>query len=116
MDIVKWANDIGKHNEYARKWLGYFNKNITLENKIDWTINDIIDLQDYNKMKNNINIVLLALKKQGLSISQVNHQNLTDAKITAIKRKINEYQDWIGGSQEKYNVCGITTCGKELKI
>ena len=53
-------NRIEEYNKYIELWLkNYYGFSFeTLVHKTDWTIEDIVDLNDFNRVKRNINVLL----------------------------------------------------------
>lgn len=111
-------NRIESYNEYCREWLQYYGINIVITNKTNWTINDIVDLQDYNRVKNNINTILSALNISGnqLTISSQYNQSFNEEKANEIEKKLKAYLSYLGNLQFAYNISGLTTTGNSLKL
>ena len=111
-------NRIESYNEYCREWLQYYGINIVITNKTNWTINDIVDLQDYNRVKNNINTILSALNisDNQLTISSQYNQSFNKEKANEIEEKLKAYLSYLGNLQFAYNISGLTTTGNSLKL
>lgn len=111
-------NRIESYNEYCREWLQYYGINIVITNKTNWTINDIVDLQDYNRVKNNINTILSAINisDNQLTISSQYNQSFNEEKANEIEEKLKAYLSYLGNLQFAYNISGLTTTGNSLKL
>ena len=112
-------NRIEGYNEYCKKWLkDYFGISISIENKNNWTIKDIVDLQDYNRVKNNINIILDIINSSilRLTTSQQVNQVFNIDKANELEIRLKEYLVYLGEMQFLYNITGLTSCGNNLKL
>lgn len=108
-------NRIEKYNEYIYTWVkNYYN--ITIDNlthKTNWTINDIPDLNDYNRIKSNINKLIIALENgyNQLNITQSKNQNFHSGKANELEQALWANLDYLTSSQFEYKICGLTSCG-----
>lgn len=115
-------NRIESYNKYVENWLrNYYNldfEDITLVHKTDWTINDIVDLKDYNRVKNNINILLEKVNRLGyqLSIRDSVNQIFNSTSANEIEQALTQYLEVLGNNQFLYNITNLTTCGNDLKV
>ena len=114
-------NRIESYNEYCRNWLNdYYNidNKIYFTSKTNWTMNDIVDLQDYNRVKRNINAILNAIESDNLRLTtseQVNQVFNVD-KANEMEIRLKEYLSYLGQLQFVYNITGLTTTGNNLKL
>ena len=118
-DFYLEFNRIESYNEYCKNWLeNYFNTPVGMAlSKTDWSINDIVDLQDYNRVKYNINALLNALKLgQNLIFNNQPNQIFNSQKANEIEAKLKEYLNTLGNMQFKYQISGLTTSGNNLKL
>ena len=110
-------NRIESKNEYCKKWLAYFGISTSITNKFDWNNNDIVDLNDYNRVKRNINIILSNTgNPKRLSINSQENQTFNSTKANEIEDVLKDNISNIGSVQFKNNVCGISTCGNNIKL
>lgn len=115
-------NRIESYNKYVENWLrNYYNfdfEDIVLTHKTDWTMNDIVDLKNFNRVKSNINILLKLMNRLGYQLSIRDNVNQIFNTISAneIERALTEYLATLGENQFLYNITNLTTCGNDLKI
>ena len=113
-------NRIESYNEYCKYWLNtYFGKSISFTSKTDWTINDIVDIKDYNRVKENINLLLrtIDIPLQDLAVDKTTYNQVFSVdKANEIETRLKAYLQQIGEWQFIDNVCGLTTCGNNLKL
>lgn len=111
-------NRIESYNEYCKQWLAYYNIGISIESKVNWTIEDIVDINDYNRVKNNINVILNAINSSTnrLTISSQYNQVWNVEKANEIETKLKEYLSFLGNTQFQYNISGLTISGNNLKL
>lgn len=113
-------NRIESYNEYCKYWLNtYFGKSVSFTSKTDWTINDIVDIKDYNRVKENINILIRAIDipLQDLAVDKTTYNQVFNVdKANEIETRLKANLQQIGERQFTYNVCGLTTCGNNLKL
>lgn len=119
-DFYVEFNRIESYNEYCKEWLNYYNiKYENFTSKTNWTINDIVDLLDYNRVKRNINIILNAIDSSSTSLAiseqQVN-QVWNVEKANELEIRLKEYLKYLGEFQFAYNITGLTTTGNGLKL
>lgn len=118
-DFYLEFNRIESYNEYCKNWLSnYYNFNISFTSKTNWNVSDIVDLQDYNRVKNNINIILNAIESNSerLIISQQVNQSFNVDKANEMEIRLKEYLDYLGQIQFAYNITGLTTTGNFIKL
>ena len=112
-------NRIESYNEYCKTWLNnYYNFNISFTSKTDWTMSDIVDLQDYNRVKKNINAILNAIQGSStrLTTSEQVNQVFNVEKANEMEIRLKEYLSYLGQLQFAYNITGLTTTGNNLKL
>lgn len=108
-------NRIESYNEYVENWLrNYYNYNFnyTFIHKTNWSINDIVDLSDYNRVKKNINELLKAINSNTLLfISQQSNQLWNKEKANEIEKSLSEILSYLGDLQFSSKKCGLAICG-----
>ena len=111
-------NRIEEYNEYCKSWLKYFNINVDFQSKTDWKMTDIVDINDFNRVKSNINLIMETIESSTLplEISEQSNQVFNDIKATEIDNRLKEYLKQLGEWQFTYNMCGLTTTGNSLKL
>ena len=113
-------NRIEEYNKYIELWLkNYYGFAFeTLVHKTDWTIEDIVDLNDFNRVKSNINVLLeqLSISNNELPIVYIDNYFFDDTKANEIESRLISNLEVIGNSQWQYNITGLTTCGNDLKL
>lgn len=112
-------NRIEKYNEYCKEWLKYYGIEVSITSKVNWNINDIPDLKDYNRIKNNINTLLEILNSDAtkLNISNNINQSFDYDKANELEIKLNEYLSVLTNMQFQTNITGLTTCSNDdLKL
>lgn len=121
-DIYNFAiefNRIEKYNEYCKQWLKYYGINVDFTSKINWNIQDIPSLQDYNRIKGNINLLLDIVNSESIKLNIANNINQTFDYIKAneLEIKLNDYLSMLTKMQFQDNITGLTTCGNDnLKL
>lgn len=118
-DFYVEFNRIESYNEYCKEWLSYYGVTLNFSSKTNWTINDIVDLQDYNRVKQNIN-TLLDVFDSNINrlniISQVN-QVWNVEKANEIETCLKEYLKYIGEFQFEFDITGLNVTGSNgLKL
>lgn len=113
-------NRIEGYNKYIENWLkNYYNYSFeTLNNKDNWTINDIPDINDFNRIKGNINVLLKQLDSN-LSLlqqSQSLNQTLNSDKLNEIEIRLTSNMQTLGNAQFTYQLCGLSYCGDTLGL
>ena len=111
-------NRIENYNKYVENWLKtYYGVEGSLNHKIDWTINDIVDLKDINRIKNNINNLLNILgSNASLTIVNQINQAWTSEKANEIENALREFISILGSLQFNNNITGLTISGQTLKL
>lgn len=113
-------NRIESYNEYIENWLkNYYGYTFaTLIHKTNWNVNDIVDINDFNRVKGNINTLLnvINIDNMNLGISQQINQIFNDVKANEIEVRLNINLKILGETQFSYNICGLTICGNDLKL
>lgn len=113
-------NRIEEYNKYIELWLkNYYGFSFeTLVHKTDWTIEDIVDLKDFNRVKRNINVLLKQLSNpiNELPIVYIDNYIFNDVKANEIENILIGNLEVIGNSQWQYNITGLTICGNNLKL
>lgn len=120
-DIYNFAiefNRIEKYNEYCKQWLKYYGINVDFTSKINWNIQDIPSLQDYNRIKGNINLLLDIVNSESIKLNIANNINQTFDYIKAneLEIKLNDYLSMLTKMQFQDNITGLTACGNSLKL
>lgn len=120
-DIYDFAiefNRIEKYNEYCKQWLKYYGINVDFTSKINWNIQDIPSLQDYNRIKGNINLLLDIINSSSIKLNIANNINQTFDYIKAneLEIKLNDYLSMLTKMQFQDNITGLTSCGNSLKL
>ncbi len=120
-DIYNFAiefNRIEKYNEYCKQWLKYYGINVDFTSKINWNIQDIPSLQDYNRIKENINLLLDIINSSSIKLNIANYINQTFDYIKAneLEIKLNDYLSMLTKMQFQDNITGLTSCGNSLKL
>ena len=118
-------NRIESYNQYVEKWLkDYFGLNFEpLEHKTDWTIYDVVDLIEFNRVKKNINKLLdslqseyqVTMQKLSVNATQTN-QIFTSEKANEIEDRLNDHIQYLGNLQFEFNITGLTICGNSNKL
>ena len=111
-------NRIENYIEWCKNWLAYYDIQVVVESKTNWVYNDIVDLQDYNRVKNNINILLNAINSNLniLSISNELNQVWNVKKANEIEQRLYAIIDHISELQWRYNITGLTITGNSMKL
>ena len=108
-------NRIESYNEYVENWLRNYYKynfNYTFIHKTNWSINDIVDLNDYNRVKKNIIELLKAIgSKNTLYISYQSNQLWNKEKANEIEKSLSEILTYLGDLQFSSQKCGLAICG-----
>ena len=108
-------NRIESYNEYVENWLrNYYKYNFdyTFIHKTNWSINDIVDLNDYNRVKKNIIELLKAIgSKNTLYISYQSNQLWNKEKANEIEKSLSEILTYLGDLQFSSQKCGLAICG-----
>lgn len=112
-------NRIEKYISFSQKWINnYFNGNVELINKTDWEITDIPDLNDYNRIKNNLNTLFYYYQgRKPLSINTQINQIFDYNKANELENVLKSNMKALGEKQF-FNIkkCGITICGNSLNL
>ena len=111
-------NRIESYNKYCQEQLKYYAINVDITNKTDWTIYDIVDLNDFNRVKRNINILLNAVKsnEQILNISSQVNQVWNYEKANEIEQKLKSILDTITNWQFAYEITGLAILGNDMRL
>lgn len=117
-NVADEFNRIENFNEYCKKWLSYYNISVDFESKINWSINDIPDINDFNRIKRNINVVLEAIDSNSnrLPISTQLNQSFTVAKANEIEERLNENLYFLGQLQFSTNITGLNYTGNNFRL
>lgn len=114
-------NRIEEYNKYIESWLkNYYGFSFeTLVHKTNWTIEDIVDINDFNRVKNNINVLLKQLSNSNneLPIVYIDNYFFDVKKANEIENRLISNLEILGNSQWQYNITGLTTCSNnDLKL
>lgn len=108
-------NRIEKYNKYIEHWLKeyYGLKFNPLIHVTSWTNYDIIDLNDYNRVKGNINELLNQMKytNKTLNISNEINQTFNNQKANEIESALITMLDKIGQLQFNQKITNLYVCG-----
>lgn len=117
-DVLQEFNRIEKYNEYCKKWFAYYNIVVDFTSKTDWGIEDIPDILDFNRIKQNINKLLEVIESSSnrLAISTQVNQNLTIYKVNEIEQRLQETLNVLGEWQFSYQTTGLAITGDNLKL
>lgn len=119
-DIYNFASEFNRiewYNEYCKEWFSYYGIEIEdFESKTNWNYNDIPDLQDLNRIKQNINIILNVFSISNLPISNQQNYSWDVEKANEIERKLNDYLEYIGDWQFAHDICGLAICGNSQRL
>ena len=109
---------IEEFNEYCKEWLLYFGIEVSIEQMGTYANNSVVDLNDFNRVKSNINILLNALKiDKQLNITNQMNQTFNDTKANELEERLKDYLNELGNWQFAYNTSGLTsTGGNNLRI
>lgn len=111
-------NRIESYNELCKKWLQSIGSNIDFTSKTNWAINDIVDINDYNRVKKNINLIIdeLYLDINNLNISSAYNQTFDYNKANELELTLKEYLKAIGEMQFSCQISGNAVCGNSTRI
>ena len=111
-------NRIESYNEYCKSWLKNYGYDIDFTSITNWTIDDIIDIKHFNRVKGNINTLLdkLQVSTSKLNISTAYNQSFDYSIANELENKLKEYLNAIGEMQFSVQVCGNAICGNETRI
>lgn len=112
-------NRIEGFNSDIDNWLkNYFDIPFgTLTHNTNWNYNDIVDVNDFNRVKNNINKIanvfgVETTLKSSNNINQTfNYQNANE-----LEKYLEKNIEGIGNEQFRSPITGLTCCGLELNI
>lgn len=87
--------------------------------KNDYTIDDIPDLQDYCRIKNNLNILcqvngLTEIEKLPLNYTNPN-EYFNYQKANELEARLRANLDVVGNKQYSNNICGLLNCGQTMQ-
>ena len=111
-------NRIEKYVEWCKEWLAYYKIQVVVESKTNWVYNDIVDLQDYNRVKNNINVLLGAIQSNMTILELRNEVNqvFNDIRANEIEQRLYSIIDYVSELQWRYNITGLTITGNSMKL
>lgn len=117
-------NRIESYNKYCKDWLySYYGTTLPIQIKNDWTMEDIIDLTNYNNLKSNVNACVSRINSiynvettKILTIIDTYNQSFDYYKANEIEEMLKDYLSKLGSLQFLYNVSGLTTSGNNLKL
>lgn len=112
-------NRIENYNSIVENWLvNYYGVSLNLTHKVDWTMYDIVDLQDINRVKSNINKLLEVLGESvrvPVNKSQVN-QVWTSRSANELEQAMATAMEVLSQMQFSSNVTGLTICGNNSRL
>lgn len=113
-------NRIENYISYCKKWLEYYNINVgDMTIKVNWSYSDIPDLNDYNRIKTNINILLqkMEINEELLNIDTNSYnQNFNDIKANEMEGKLTSILVLLGEWQSMFQMTGNSVCGNSTRI
>lgn len=117
-------NRIESYLEWCVKWLKYTtNIEVSIEIKTNWEYNDIVDLQDYNRVKGNINTLLSKIvtsqsnfNMASLPISNEINQAFSHVRANEIEERLYAIIDYLSELQWRWNITGLTIAGNDMKL
>lgn len=111
-------NRIEGYVKYCQEQFDLTEEKTGIVSKTDWTIYDIVDVKDLNRVKNNINEILQRATTSDFRIgisSQVN-QNWTYAKANELEYALGELEKAIALWQYSYEIVGLSIVGNFMKL
>lgn len=111
-------NRIENYNKYVENWLNtYYGFSTNLTHNVNWTVNDIVDVNDINRIKSNINILLEQLNESDrLPINTQVNQVWTSKQANEIEETMRIYIEVLGNLQFNNNITGLTITGNDLRM
>ena len=121
-------NRIESYNLYIEQWLKeYYGYSFTsLEHKTNWTISDIVDYKDFNRVSQNVGILFEHLsnianknpiRQNAKPINRVqNNKVFNEWEANQIERYLNENNKKIGNMQFATEITGLAICGNENRL
>lgn len=111
-------NRIENYNKYVENWLNtYYGFSTNLTHNVNWTVNDIVDVNDINRIKTNINILLEQLNEsERLPISTQVNQVWTSKQANEIEETMRIYIEVLGDLQFGNNITGLAITGNDLRM
>lgn len=111
-------NRIEAYNKYCQEQLGILGISVDFINKTDWNENDIVDMNDLNRVKRNINLLLEAID---LSVSRLNistqiNQNWSSEKANELETRLESVLSVITNWQFMFDITGLKILGNEMKL
>lgn len=111
-------NRIEGYNKYCQEQLAFLGITVDLTNKINWNENDVVDINDLNRVKKNINTLIGAI---GLSVANLNistqvNQNWTFEKANEIETKLDSILKVITNWQFKFDITGLKILGNDMRL
>lgn len=120
-------NRIETYNKYIKScYSNFFSTTTSIKNlldsvviKNDYTIDDIPDLQDYCRIKNNLNILcqvngLTEIEKLPLNYTNPN-EYFNYQKANELEARLRANLDVVGNKQYSNNICGLLNCGQTMQ-
>ena len=111
-------NRIEGYNKYCQEQLEILGISVDFINKTDWNENDIVDMNDLNRVKKNINLLLEAID---LSVSRLNistqiNQNWSSEKANELETRLESVLNVITNWQFMFDITGLKILGNEMKL
>jgi hypothetical protein len=119
-------NRIETYNKYIKSCYGNFFPTTTSIKELlysvviknDYTIEDIPDLQDYCRIKNNLNILCEVNQITEIEKLPLNYTNPYEyfnyQKANELEARLRANLDVIGNRQYSSNICGLLSCGQTM--
>lgn len=117
-NFMEEFNRIEGFNSDIDNWLkNYFGIYIELEHVTNWAYLDFIDVNDYNRVKKNINAISNVFGYgTTLKISNNINQTFNYQNANELEKYLEKNIENIGNEQFRSPITGLTCCGLELNI
>lgn len=111
-------NRIEGFNSDIDSWLdNYFGINTWISHKTNWSYLDFVDVNDYNRVKNNINKIANVFGFETTLKSSYNiNQTFNYQDANELEKYLEKNIEGIGNEQFRSPITGLTCCGLELNI
>lgn len=110
-------NRIEGYNQYCDNWITdyyywQFKRTQKLQHKTEWEYTNIPFLDDYNRIKRNMNDINKQLKGiQKLEISEEYNQKFNNNKANELEKTLEENINNLGNLQVSHGITGLSLCG-----
>ena len=111
-------NRIEGYNKHCQEQLEILGISVDFINKTDLNENDIVDMNDLNRVQKNINLLLEAID---LSVSRLNistqiNQNWSSEKANELETRLESVLSVITNWQFMFDITGLKILGNEMKL